>query len=254
MKLPAKTPTIHDAQLIADRLVKSFVGIDAVLLFGSVARGDANEWSDIDLLITGSDANLTPERLRKSLSRRGGNRVSLVYYPTPVFRKHYRERALFIAHLKREGIALFDRLKLLRAMLEKPFAPVVDVSDGVRAQLKKLSAYSDPTRFNNHFLFPLSHLYSIGKAVVMLGLAKQGVLEFNRESAFKRFNALHPDLKRETNKVARLRPFYRLVTRRQPEPLPFSYKEANRQVREAVEAIRILAERARRHNDVTRGT
>ena len=60
MKRPAKTPTVQDAQLIANRLVKSFGGIDAVLLFGSVARGDANQWSDIDLLVTGSDASLTP--------------------------------------------------------------------------------------------------------------------------------------------------------------------------------------------------
>jgi predicted nucleotidyltransferase len=241
---PQKTPTIEDAQVISNRLVKSFSGIDAVLLFGSVARGDANEWSDIDLLVTGSDPSITPARLRRALSRGGTDRISLVYYPTPVFRKHYRERALFIAHLKREGVALFDRLNLLRGILNKPFAPAVDVSEGIRAQVKKLSAYSDPKRFNNNFLFCLAHLYSIGKGVVMLGLAKKGVLEFNRESAFRRFIGLHPDLARETNKVARLRPFYRLVTRRQPERLPFSYKRAHRQAQDAVAAIQTLAERA----------
>ncbi len=181
MKRSTKTPTVQDAQRIANRLVKSFSEIDAVLLFGSVARGDANRWSDIDLLVTGSEASLTAARIRKALSRSRAGRVSLVYYPTKAFRKHYRERALFIAHLKREGVVLFDRLNLLRAMMSKPFAPIVDVSDGINAQLKKLSAYSDPKRFNNNFLFSLSHLYSVGKAVVMLGLAKQGVLEFNRE-------------------------------------------------------------------------
>jgi hypothetical protein len=40
------------------------------------------------------------------LSRHGVDRISLIYYPTSVFRRHYRERALFIAHLKKEGVAL----------------------------------------------------------------------------------------------------------------------------------------------------
>src|SRR5438445_11437045 len=96
VKPKRRVPTIRDAQRVARTLVKSFAGIDAILLYGSVARGDADEWSDIDLVVTGSDPNLTPERLRKVLSRRGIDRISLIYYPTPVFRKHYRERALFI--------------------------------------------------------------------------------------------------------------------------------------------------------------
>jgi len=225
-------------------LRKTFPGIDGVFLYGSVARGDADEWSDIDLIVTGSDPDLTPERLRKALSRRGVDRISLIYYPTAVFRKHYRERALFIAHLKKEGVALYDRYALLRTVLRKPFIPIVDVSEGIRAHLTKLAPYADPTRFNNNFLFCLAHVYSIGKGVIMLALANRGVLEFNRDAAFERFVALSPDLKREIDRIARLRPFYRLVTGRKPERLPFSYKSAQRQLRESVIAVRRLAKRA----------
>lgn len=243
MKSKREAPTIQDAEEIARLLVKTFPGIDAVLLCGSVARGDADEWSDIDLVITGSDPNLTLARLRKALSERD-DRISLIYYPTPVFQKLYNERALFIAHLKKEGVALYDRLNLLKTLLSRPFVPVVDVAKEVKAYRAKLAPYKDPRRFNNNFLFCLSHLYSIGKGVIMLGLARHGVLEFNREAAFQRFASLNPDLARETKKVARLRPFYRLVSRRQPEPLPFSYQSAGRQMREAVSAIRTLADRA----------
>lgn len=73
-----RTPTLQDARSIARTLVATFPGIDAICLYGSVARGDATEWSDIDLLVTGSDGKLTPERLRKVLSRQDWDRVSLI--------------------------------------------------------------------------------------------------------------------------------------------------------------------------------
>jgi len=237
-------PTIKDAELAADALTRAFRGIDGVFLYGSVARGDADEWSDIDLIVTGSDSELTPGDLRRTLSRRGVDRVSIIYYPTSVFRKHYRERALFIAHLKQEGIPLYDRHGLMQTVLRQPFIPVVDVSEGIRAHLVRLSPYSDPKRFNNNFLFCLAHVYSIGKGIMMLGLAHRGILEFNRDAAFERFIILNPDLRNEVERVRRLRPFYRLVTNRRPEQLPFSYRSAGRRLREAVAAVRRLARRA----------
>jgi predicted nucleotidyltransferase len=247
-------PTVQEARQISEQLAKSLRRIDTVLLFGSVARGDADEWSDIDLLVTASDAKLTPSRIRKALSRITARRISLIYYPTEFFVKQYRSRALFIAHLKKEGIALLDRQNILKTLMNRPFVPRVEVSESIKRQLKNLSAYSDPKRFNNNFLFCLSHIYSIGKAVVMLGLANQGVLEFNRESAFETFASLHPDLRRETNRVSRLRPFYRLVTQRKPERLPFSYRTAGRQVQSAVTAVRRLAERAESADGASRSS
>lgn len=238
-----RTPTVQDAQAIANTFVQRFPSIDAVLLCGSVARGDADEWSDIDLVVIGSDPNLTPKSLRGALAARNDH-ISLIYYPAPEFRKLYRQGALFIAHLKKEGIVLYDPLNLLKSVMNQPFAPVVNVRQEIKAHRLKLAPYTDPKRFNNNFLFCLSHLYSIGKGVVMLGLAKKGVLEFNREAAFQRFASLNPDLANEAEKVAQLRPFYRLVTGRSAEPLPFSYRAAGRQMQEAVRAIQALAERA----------
>lgn len=238
-------PAIADAQAIADRLIQSFPVIEGVLLCGSVARGDADEWSDIDLVVVGSDPDLTAGRMREDLAN-VSQRVSLIYYPAEAFEEQRRARALFIAHLQKEGVILYDRSGRMKAVLEKPFAPVVDVEEGLRAHRARLAPYSDPRRFNNNFLFCLSHLYSIGKGVVMLGLAKEGVLEFNREAAFQRFAGLNPDLADETRKIAQLRPFYRLVTGRRPEPLPFSYESADRQMLEAVHAIETLAQRAER--------
>jgi hypothetical protein len=238
-----ETPTIQDARVIGERLVQCFPSIEGVLLCGSVARGDADPWSDIDLVVIGQDAELTPVRLRGTLAD-GADRVSLIYYPTPAFQELYRERALFIAHLQKEGLILFDPRNLLKTMLSESFVPKVDVAEGIKSQRARLIPYTDPRRFNNNFLFCLSHLYSIGKGVVMLGLAKEGILEFNREAAFRQFSDLHPDLAGETRKIAQLRPFYRLVTGRRPEPLPFPYQSAGPQMQEAVRAIETIAQQA----------
>jgi len=165
----------------------------------------------------------------------------VLYYPTAAFRGHYENRALFIAHVKKEGKILLDRRGFLREVLAKPFTPVVNIEEGITGHLIRLRPYVDPTRFDNNFLFCLAHLYSIGKGVVMLALADAGALEFDRKRAFKRFTRLHPSLRSQIAAITVLRPFYNLVTGRRPEPLPFSYHRAKRPMRMAVAAIRALA-------------
>jgi predicted nucleotidyltransferase len=243
METQPHTPTKHDAERIARSLVDQFPAIDAVLLCGSVARGDANQWSDIDLMITTSDSTLTRAHLREALGDRT-DRLSLIFYRTADFEKEYRKRGLFVAHLIKEGIPLHDKLGLLHRALSEPFVPNPDISQEIRHFRAKLAPYKFPERYNNNFLFCLSHLYSIGKAIVILALAGRGVLEFNRDIAFRRFATMNPDLATQIEKVTRLRPFYSLVSGRAPEPLPFSYHSAAAQMTEAVNAIESLAERA----------
>jgi predicted nucleotidyltransferase len=241
---PASAPTLRQAQAIARFIRRICPGIDAICVYGSVARGDATEWSDIDFLVLGSDPRITPERLIKALSRRRAHRVSLIYYPTSVFRELYKSRALFIAHVRQEGRLLYDRAGVLANVFAQPFVPNVDVAEGVRTHLARLRPYDDTTRFGGNFLFCLSHLYSIAKGIIMLGLASKGLFEFNREAAFQAFQRLHPDLEQEIARVFALRPFYNLVTGRRPEPLPYPYHDADRQTREVVADIRTLAKRA----------
>lgn len=242
METELHTPTIRDAKDLTALLVKVFPAIEAVLLFGSVARGDANPWSDIDLLVTSSDPKLSVADLRKVISER--NLASLTYYPTASFETLYRRRPSFIAHLKKEGVVLFDPAGVLNRMLDGPIITRADLAEEIKICRAKLAPYRYPKRYNNNFLFCLSHLYSIGKGVIMLGLVSCGVLEFNRDAAFERFATLNPNLAEQVATVARLRPFYRLVSGRKPEPLPFSYHDAAMEMGEAVNAIEALAERA----------
>ncbi len=231
------------AQRITDRLLALGLGIEGVCLFGSVARGDATEWSDIDLLVIGADRSLTPSAILRRLPATLRRRLSILYYPTPAFRRHYRERALFIAHIRQQGHPLYDPRGLLKRMLERPFVPRVDVAKGLTLYRKQLEPYRDVRRFRGNYLFCLAHLYSIGKGVVMLALAQDGVLEFNRDHAFEVFAATHRAARRDVAALTVLRPFYALVNGREPERLPFSYRTAVTPVRRAVAAIDRLAAR-----------
>jgi predicted nucleotidyltransferase len=241
METELHTPTIRDAKELTSQLVGAFPEIEAVLLCGSVARGDANPWSDIDLLLTSSDPKLTVAELRKVIAER--NNVSLIYYRTPSFATSWQRHPLFTAHLKKEGVVLFDPVGVLSRMLDTPNFTKANVAEEIRQYRAKLAPYRYPKRYNNNFLFCLSRLYSIGKGVIMLGLASRGVLEFNRDTALQRFATLNPDMSERVAAVARLRPFYRLVSDRKPEPLPFSYHDAAIEMEDAVNAIDSLAER-----------
>jgi predicted nucleotidyltransferase len=233
--------------MVASHLAASVSSLEGICLFGSVARGDETEWSDIDLLAIGSDRNMMPTDL---LNRLPGElqqeRISLIYYPTEEFKEMFEEGALFVEHLRREGKVLYDKHGLLERVVNGPFSPNVDVEEQLDAELDRLAPYDDLRRFNDNFLFCLSHLYTIGKGVVMLGLARRGLFEFNRERAFDEFAKVHPELTREIHEVTQLRPFYQLATRRKPDVLPFPYVGSGTQVAKAVDAIRRLGETVRR--------
>ena len=243
--VPRQAPTLAAATAIAGRLARKFPSIEGVCIYGSVARGEATEWSDMDLLVIGSNPRLSPARLRAALPGAERERVSIIFYPTSVFRRHHEDRALFIAHIRHEARILFDPQHILRKLLAQPFQPRVDVEAGLKAHLARLTPYEDVRRFGGNFLFCFAHLYAIGKGVVMLGLADAGALEFDRERAFRRFLKLHPRSRKDIDTIRALRPFYNLVTSRRPEPLPFSYHGAEGYARKAVAAIRRLALRVR---------
>lgn len=237
-----KAPTVRDANRIASLLVAKFPNLEAIFLCGSVARGDADEWSDIDLVVVASEPDTILASLWEVLKGQE-DRISLIYYPMSLFLEKCRTGDLFIAHLGKEGIALFDPRSLLQKVSPQVLPEQVDVSVEINAYLAKLAPYRDSRRFNNNFLFCLSHVYSIGKGIVMLGLAKNHSAEFNRKAAFERFAELNPDLAGDVDKVVRLRPFYSLVANRRPEPPPYSYENASEELRDAVAAVDRIANR-----------
>jgi predicted nucleotidyltransferase len=229
------------AHVIARHLAEA-PAVEGVCLFGSVARGDAVETSDIDLLVVGADTELTPSKLLRTIPEQLRNlRLSLLYYSGDDLEALFASGASFVDHLRHEGEILYDERGTLSHVLEDEFSPSLNVADELESELARLEVYEDLAMFKDNFLFVLAQLYAIGKSIVMLGLVSEGASEYNREAAFAAFERRHADHADDLRRVARLRPFYALVTRRRSEALPFPYRGADGEAREAIEAIRRLA-------------
>jgi predicted nucleotidyltransferase len=223
-------------------LVSEFPQIMGVCLFGSVARGDAGPDSDLDLLVVGDDPQLTPSLIRRRLHlQQASPKVSIVYHTAETLDRYLTTGSRFLLHVQLEGDVLYDSSGVLRNLQDRP--PLkAPVRAEVEGQLKRLSLYDDPARYNGNFLFPLSHIYAIGKAIVMAVLSENEIHEFNRDHAFTEFAAHFPDSRYDIETLRELRPFYTLVSKGIGQQLPFSHHDCKDEVAEAMAAARRVAE------------
>jgi predicted nucleotidyltransferase len=232
------------AEEVTEDLVSEFPQIRGVCLFGSVARGDDDARSDIDLFVVGEDPKLTPSMIRRRLHLKGAQpKVSIIYHTPKTFDRYVQTGSRFLVHLQLEGKVLYDASGKLREIQRQP--PLsTSIRPEVEGQLKRLKIYEDPARFNGNFLFPLAHIFAIGKAIVMAILAENEVYEFNREAALDAFAARFPSACKDIDTLRRLAPFSVLVSRGVEQELPFSYHHSDVAVAEAIEAVRRLAKYA----------
>lgn len=233
----------EQAVRVSDHLVAVVPRVDAVCLYGSVARGDEHEGSDIDLLVLGSDPTLTPSRLREFIpSGVLSSRVMFTYHTPRTLAVSLRRWSRFGAHVRREGEILFDRRGKLREVLHEkvPVCP----RDELEAQLRHLQSFDDPSRFGGYFLFALARLYSVGRTVVFALLAEHGELEFDQRRAMALLERTLPEASDEISAIERLRPFQQLVTSRGECRLPFSPRDCEAELAGARDAVRKLIARS----------
>jgi predicted nucleotidyltransferase len=226
---------------VTQALVGEFPQVSGVCLFGSVARGDEDELSDIDLFVVGDDPALRPSIIRKRLRLKNRPpKISIVYHTPETLDRYVKGGSRFIVHLQLEGKVLYDTDGLLTDIQRQP-PLTTSVKPEVDGQLKRLELFDRPERFNGNFLFPLTHVYASGKAIVMAILADNRIYEFNREAAFDAFAARFPDSGPDIARLRRLAPFSALVTKGAEVELPFSYHDCDQELAAVVAAIRRLA-------------
>ena len=232
------------AEEVTEDLVSEFPQVQGVCLFGSVARGDSDARSDIDLFVVGEDPKLTPSAIRRRLHLKNAQpKVSIVYHTPKTFDRYVRTGSRFLVHLQLEGEVLYDLSGKLREIQERP--PLsASIRPEVEGQLKRLRIYEDPARFNGNFLFPLAHIFAIGKAIVMAILAENEIYEFNRDAALDAFASRFPAAREDIDSLRRLAPFSVLVSRGVEQELPFSYHDSDAAVAEVIGAVRRLAKYA----------
>lgn len=228
------------AQAVADALGQ-FADILAVCLVGSVARGNAGNESDVDLVVIGESRHRSSELVRRLPDRLRDPRLSLLSFSRDQWLAEAAAGSLFINHIEAEGVPLFTRDGTLAAGLEQAREQPPNVSAELSRQVGRLRLYREPSRLNGEHLFALSHLYAIGKAVAIARCIEIGTPIFVKEDALRRLKAHRPDLAEAVRTVDELRPFYDVTRDRQVTVLPFEPKHAEDRIASARAAITELA-------------
>ena len=228
---------------MAERVARSLSRYDdvfAISLLGSVARGNADEASDVDILVI-SEAGVRQSRLLRRLPPPlRQESLSLLSYSTDRWMEDVARGSLFLHHLRLEGRILYDSKGLLESGLEAIAARPPDVVGEIHMQLRRLRLYDDLDRLNGQHLFALAHLYAIGKATAIARCVGLGEPIFVKEDALKRLAAQQPHLRAAAAAVTRLRPFYDLGRGRSEVVLPFEPVGADKEIRCAIGAIERL--------------
>ncbi|KRA27995.1 MULTISPECIES: nucleotidyltransferase domain-containing protein [unclassified Nocardioides] len=81
-------------------------GVDAVILFGSVARGDAHAGSDIDLAVIAPDDWAGRADLQEQVHARLGNNCDVLHLTPEQFTRAPDDREPVVAEILRDGLTL----------------------------------------------------------------------------------------------------------------------------------------------------
>lgn len=191
------------AREVADSLSMDS-NVRSIVLVGSQSRGDAREYSDIDILVL-LEVDRAPTQLYTSLPMRLNlPQVSLLPYSIAVFERRYAEGSLFVAHVLNEGTVLFDD-GYFEDLRKKPFAVSrKDLLFQLQVLRQRLGLYDDMEMFGEAFIDPLSHMYSIAKNTAILSLAFRGQLIFSKHEALEKFAIANPKLRKDVREVAKL--------------------------------------------------
>lgn len=96
---------IRDRALLAKRLRPCLSGVSRALVFGSVARGEADEWSDLDLLVIAETERTFFERFRDFVALyEVWPRLDLLVYTPAEFERMAEEENPFLMRVLEEGM------------------------------------------------------------------------------------------------------------------------------------------------------
>jgi predicted nucleotidyltransferase len=154
--------------------------VEAAALYGSVARGDSEAHSDIDLLVvcgSSCEEDLYNE-IVAVLSQRF-DRVSVSVYSRRELEFLAKAKSLFLLHLKREALVLFDHAGFLERILAT-FEPRASYAEDFRRSLDLTSPLRTMVSGVPNELHRLAYLYSLFRVYGVYLLAERGIFEFSK--------------------------------------------------------------------------
>ena len=100
---------IHDLDALRRRLAPYLEGARKAIVLGSVARGDADAWSDLDLVIVADTTRPFLERYRDFEGLYDvWPRLDLLIYTPAEFAQMREEGRPFIEHVLSEGVVIHE--------------------------------------------------------------------------------------------------------------------------------------------------
>lgn len=157
----------------------------AIWMYGSVARGDADPQSDLDVLVLG---NAEPNDLARHLPVQRRYRLSVSRYSWDELRMMAEYGSLFLQHLRLEGVALYEDGHCegrLRSVLQA-LPSYAHVERDVRAFQKSavdIRRHIADTRLRR---FELASMAALLRRVAILVCCLRGEPRFDRLGAFER--------------------------------------------------------------------
>ncbi|QIM22385.1 nucleotidyltransferase domain-containing protein [Phycicoccus sp. HDW14] len=201
----------------------------ALIVFGSVARGDESASSDIDLIVLVDDF-VDRARIKQILSDTAAgtpfeNRITPIFFTPEQLVQELTQRPSFAGHLEDEGLLLYEapRAKpLVQALSTLPLITPSSLQEELRDRTELLDQYQHLDRLNNRFTPALAQMYALGRSVVIVKLMQQGVRQYNWGAVFDTLSAHKPALGDDLDRIKGLRAYYDYVHDRSssPEALP----------------------------------
>lgn len=184
-------------------------GLIAVVVFGSVARNTATHSSDLDTLVV-VESKEDRARALEALRELPDKAHLPMVFTSDVIRDQTRARPSFILHLLDEGVDLYSTAEwaALRSDLGHAASQPDALEQELRNRSRALGLFRESERYSSSPITALSHLYALGRSVVIVKLLQRGIHEFDWHELFDSYAKVRPDLVDELNAVQDLRPFY----------------------------------------------
>jgi predicted nucleotidyltransferase len=198
------TPQGLDFDLLSELLFE-YSSIEATVLYGSVARGDIESHSDIDLLLLSSEGRKLSllDGLRTRLESRF-DKLSVTIYSKRELAFLSAAKSLFLLHLSREGIILFDKRGFLRDLLHD-FRPKLSYKLDFEKSLQLVDPLRSAVCGAPNSLHRLSYLYSLFRVFGVYLLAERGIYEFSKSRMVQLLCDSFPDKRQPIQMLSRLR-------------------------------------------------
>jgi hypothetical protein len=197
------------------------IGALAIIVFGSVARGEADYQSDFDLLVVVEDFSARLRTIDR-VTKQGGVGTSPLVLTRATLSNGLSTRSSFIAHLLDEGLLIFETAawQELKLALQTIAADADLLAAEVRRRVKELEPLSHAERFSNSPVTAKSHVYGIARALVIARLLQLGIHEYSWRRAFDCYAEIYPEQRREIETLKALRPYYEVARGRFGAVLP----------------------------------